>query len=429
MRMRWPFERFDGTVCKASLKMAISRARMCTNRLQNSIRLQRRDISVFLKEGREEGARLKGEHLLRECRLERAMEILVTVCELLISRMNYLATEKTCPPDLLSPIHSLLYCEPRLSIEELAAVRRQFAVKFGDAFVDAALKNAKQEVHFKLVHALSLASPLEVDLQHLLSGIAQEYLITDWKPSISIETSGECHFIPRPSTTSGGLEVPSACNVALPEQLHEDAELAIGEKSNKGQKGMTQSVDGCLCNCPLRAACTATTKTLREYPSWQPAHVLQHYEKADNQPCFPSLEPPPQPHSAFPGTSFPKTAPVRATRERDLHSSNESAKLKLQYTNPWQYEDCATPFHQEIPLGAWPSPGDAASPPPTRDEAHYCQQGSNYESAWEVGALYSTDATISRSSLTDGCGAEALQQSHSCGVPIPAAAMPAFFPA
>lgn len=39
------------------------------------------------REGREEGARLKGEHLLREYRLERAMEILVTVCELLISRL------------------------------------------------------------------------------------------------------------------------------------------------------------------------------------------------------------------------------------------------------------------------------------------------------------------------------------------------------
>ena len=25
MKMRWPFERFDGAVCKASLKMAISR--------------------------------------------------------------------------------------------------------------------------------------------------------------------------------------------------------------------------------------------------------------------------------------------------------------------------------------------------------------------------------------------------------------------
>lgn len=120
---------------------------MCTNRLQNSIRLQRKEIAAFLRwaegsfadsvdrwkrggsapwafalwltraaqtffgyeipvlvqlvlgdtfvvwfsainrDGREEGARLKGEHLLREYRLERAMEILVTVCELLISRM------------------------------------------------------------------------------------------------------------------------------------------------------------------------------------------------------------------------------------------------------------------------------------------------------------------------------------------------------
>ncbi|KAL8439698.1 hypothetical protein Efla_000368 [Eimeria flavescens] len=90
MKVRWPFERFDGTACKASLKMATSRARMCTNRLQNSIGVQRREIAVLLQHGREEAARLKGEHLLRECRLERAMEILITLCELLISRMKEL---------------------------------------------------------------------------------------------------------------------------------------------------------------------------------------------------------------------------------------------------------------------------------------------------------------------------------------------------
>ncbi|CDJ31710.1 uncharacterized protein EMH_0069000 [Eimeria mitis] len=186
MKMRWPFDRFDGAVCKASLKMAISRARMRTNRLQNSIRLQRKEIAGFLREGREEAARLKGEHLLREYKLERAMEILVTVCELLISRLSYLATERSCPPDLLSPIHTLLYCEPRLNIDELGTVRKQFAMKYGDVFVESAVKNAKQEVHFKLVHALSLAPPPEFDIQQLLYGIAEEYCISDWKPSIPL---------------------------------------------------------------------------------------------------------------------------------------------------------------------------------------------------------------------------------------------------
>lgn len=38
----------------------------------------------------------------------------------------------------------------------------------------------------QLVHALSLAPPLEFDLQQLLCGIAKEYLISDWKPSIAL---------------------------------------------------------------------------------------------------------------------------------------------------------------------------------------------------------------------------------------------------
>ncbi|CDJ27568.1 uncharacterized protein EMH_0032940 [Eimeria mitis] len=74
----------------------------------------------------------------------------------------------------------------RLHIDELGTVRKQFAMKYGDVFVESAVKNAKQEVHFKLVHALSLAPPPEFDIQQLLYGIAEEYCISDWKPSIPL---------------------------------------------------------------------------------------------------------------------------------------------------------------------------------------------------------------------------------------------------
>ena len=38
----------------------------------------------------------------------------------------------------------------------------------------------------QLVHALSLAPPLEFDIQQLLCGIAKEYCISEWKPSIAM---------------------------------------------------------------------------------------------------------------------------------------------------------------------------------------------------------------------------------------------------
>lgn len=45
-------------------------------------------------------------------------------------------------------------------------------------------------VHGQLVHALSLAPPLEFDLQQLLCSIAKEYLVSDWRPSIALVRRG-----------------------------------------------------------------------------------------------------------------------------------------------------------------------------------------------------------------------------------------------
>ncbi|EPR59843.1 hypothetical protein TGGT1_291170 [Toxoplasma gondii GT1] len=206
-RVGWSFKKFDPVTCKSSLKMAMSRARMNQNRLQNSIRIQRSEIATLISEGKEERARLKAEQMLRECRLERAMDILYTLCELIVTRMNYLTSEKCCPSDLLSAVHSVLYY-----VEELKIVRRQFTIKYGQQFVEEAVKNAKQEAHFKLVHSLSLAQPVEVEILEVLKSVAEEYGVTtrllgshvgDLQKASSPKSVG---FLPRP--TSACLRYP-----------------------------------------------------------------------------------------------------------------------------------------------------------------------------------------------------------------------------
>ncbi|KEP60383.1 UNVERIFIED_CONTAM: hypothetical protein HHA_291170 [Hammondia hammondi] len=206
-RIAWLFKKFDPVTCKSSLKMAMSRARMNQNRLQNSIRIQRSEIATLISEGKEERARLKAEQLLHECRLERAMDILYTLCELIVTRMNYLTSENCCPSDLLSAVHSVLYCEPRLSVDELKTVRRQFTIKYGQQFVEEAVKNAKQEAHFKLVHSLSLAQPVEVEILEVLKSVAEEYgvinrLLGSHVEELKASSPKSVGFLPRP---------PSAC--------------------------------------------------------------------------------------------------------------------------------------------------------------------------------------------------------------------------
>lgn len=437
MRVRWPFEKFDSTVCKANLKMAISRARMCTNRLQNSIRLQRKDIAAFLTEGREEGARLKAEHLLREYRLERAMEILVTVCELLISRMSYLATEKMCPPDLLSPIHTLLYCEPRLSIDELAAVRKQFGVKYGDAFVDSALKNAKQEVHFKLVHALSLAPPLEVDLQQLLCGIAKEYLVSGWKSSIAIETSHACEFIPRPGVPSRALGSPFSRAPSFPEVPRGDADTAIRERSCTAREGITYSVEEyshpftSVISPTISASCIASLPQRDKHP-WI-IHAVKNSINTNstntgNLKCFPDLQPPPHPHWPHADIPIAEASLLSGNIRRDQLLSTVGTAVTLECTNSYEDEDCATtPFHHEIPIGAWHSPATVV-PSPASEQA-FCQLGNSYEEVKEKREFQSRDEIMSSLSMSpdyEGGGSDQ-QQMNSCSTLMPVAAMPAYY--
>ncbi|KAL8430744.1 hypothetical protein ACSSS7_005741 [Eimeria intestinalis] len=272
---------------------------MCTNRLQNSIATQRREIAAFLQEGREEGARLKAEHVLRQARMERALEILITLCELLISRMTYLATEKTCPPDLVSPLQSLLYCEPRLNIEELAGVRRQFALKFGEAFVQAGLKNAKHEVHFK-------------------------------------EPAGTVYdFVPWGSER----------RLSRRESMHARGEYgaACGESSGSPTSEQTRlhsSAPNSNRSC-LHAATAAAV-----------AAVEAREAQVESPCCFPSLRAPASHSQASPSSALWHEEGQRASPETRLHALALTAEERSR--TPRQADGCETPFHQEIHVGLSP---------------------------------------------------------------------------
>ncbi|CDJ60602.1 hypothetical protein, conserved [Eimeria maxima] len=373
MKMRWPFERFDGAVCKANLKLAISRARMCTNRLQNSIILQRKEIASFLREGREEGARLKGEHLLREYRLERAMEILVTArgsssratpvrslegdcpvgphhkeaptlpsafsqtkrADLVrVELQSYITTERRCPPDLLSPIHTLLYCEPRLSIDELATVRRQFAVKYGEVFVEGAL-----------VHALSLTPPLEFDIQELLCGIAKEYFIAEWKPSIAMEICQPCNFIPQPRCHNKRHQQKQQQQEQEQQQepqLHQQR----GNTSLGSQRSRSNDKQEGASSFDAKARSILTTTAFRSSgsgnnPSEDSPICYKEAARATKQLhmedfVFPLLQPPPKPHSF--------SLDEAATERPQLHNPTDCC-LFVQNRNPLVPNRCSSSSH------------------------------------------------------------------------------------
>nr|CEL68549.1 TPA: IST1 homolog protein, putative [Neospora caninum Liverpool] len=298
----WPFKKFDPVACKSSLKMAMSRARMNQNRLQNSIRIQRSEIAALISEGKEERARLKAEHMLRECRVERAMDILYTLCELIVTRMNYLTSEKCCPSDLLSAVHSVLYCEPRLNIDELKTVRRQFTIKYGQLFVEEAVKNDKQEAHFKLVHSLSLTQPVELEILEVLKSVAEEYGVTTRLLESHAEQKGSSPksvvFLPRPS---------SACLSYSP--LQQDIPPFPPAQAVQNQCG----IDG--QPHPVRASSSSYGKFLSLPPSEEP----------DSTQNCPGLKP---------DQSLCLPAPSEPLREKSRHAPFSSTDVSSFFYRP-----------------------------------------------------------------------------------------------
>eukprot|EP00922_Rhytidocystis_sp_ex-Travisia-forbesii_P047561 GHVS01070860.1.p1 GENE.GHVS01070860.1~~GHVS01070860.1.p1 ORF type:complete len:348 (+),score=62.78 GHVS01070860.1:36-1079(+) len=206
--MGW-FGKFNPSVCKANLKMANSRAKLAQNRSQATSQLLRREVAVLLREGKEEKARIKAEQLIVEGNNDGALDILTTMCELLVTRMAFMASERDCPSDLVSTVHSVIYCQTRTGIEELNVVRRQFELKYGKSWVDEAVDNKRQEVHFKLVQLLSVTPPVEREIIRVLSEIAREFKVTSWTPPIDpLEEDAADAFVPQPSTAPPSIYQP-----------------------------------------------------------------------------------------------------------------------------------------------------------------------------------------------------------------------------
>lgn len=84
--------------------------------------------------GKEEKARIRAEHMIREDFTIEAYEIIALLCDLVHERMKHLLSQDECPPDLLDSVATLLYAAPRCDISELEVVEKQFVKRYGKNF-------------------------------------------------------------------------------------------------------------------------------------------------------------------------------------------------------------------------------------------------------------------------------------------------------
>ena len=80
--MSWLFGGFRASKIKPQLKMAAQRITLTINKKTNSIKKQKREVAELLAKNKEEKARIRVEHIIREDFTIEAYEIIELLCEL-----------------------------------------------------------------------------------------------------------------------------------------------------------------------------------------------------------------------------------------------------------------------------------------------------------------------------------------------------------
>jgi len=129
---------FDKNQTKVFLKSAIIRINLYTTRTREKVKNQKLEIINLVRNGKDELARIRVEHIIRDTEMIEAMELLHLFCERLQTRLDVLEISQTCPDELLETVHTLIYASPIVSeqAQELLKVKEQLSLKLGKEYVD-----------------------------------------------------------------------------------------------------------------------------------------------------------------------------------------------------------------------------------------------------------------------------------------------------
>ncbi|KAI8147521.1 regulator of Vps4 activity in the MVB pathway-domain-containing protein [Fennellomyces sp. T-0311] len=175
---------FQPNKLKVHLKLSINRLKMLQAKKTSLSQHQRREIATLLDKGKEESARIRVEHIIREDLLIETMEMLELYCDLLLARFGLIEQYKTCDPGIAEAVNTLIWAAPRTDeVKELVSVRDQFAARYGKEFVLNALDNVDHVVNDRVITKLQVSAPDPYLVERYLEEIAKSYDVM-WESSI-----------------------------------------------------------------------------------------------------------------------------------------------------------------------------------------------------------------------------------------------------
>jgi hypothetical protein len=179
-----PFEPFK---LKTYLKCAIQRIKQLHQKKDNEAKKMAKEIGALLNEGngKEEMARIKVEHVIRNKNDVHALEIVELFCDLLLARLMLLESEANprqpgmnmCPVELQEAVFSVCWAAPRTEVAELQHATQQFKLLYPRHFgLDPATGRPSQMMDQRGQIAPAHEAPLTQVTDTAVNAKLREYL-------------------------------------------------------------------------------------------------------------------------------------------------------------------------------------------------------------------------------------------------------------
>jgi vacuolar protein sorting-associated protein IST1 len=184
--------------------MAVQRIQIHNNKKTTSVKHQKREIAALLREGKDEKAKIRTEHIIREDFMIEGLELLELMIELIHERIKQITTSKDPPIDMKEAICSVIWATNNIDITELKEISNQFSKKYGSIFVEDAKNNENNCVNVRLYSKISYKPPSKLLVRKYLEEIAKTYEV-DWEPSEEDLLDED-----KPFATPAGSSIPMA---------------------------------------------------------------------------------------------------------------------------------------------------------------------------------------------------------------------------
>uniref|UniRef100_A0A8C8RVC2 IST1 homolog n=1 Tax=Pelusios castaneus TaxID=367368 RepID=A0A8C8RVC2_9SAUR len=168
---------FKAERLRVNLRLVINRLKLLEKKKTELAQKARKEIADYLATGKDERARIRVEHIIREDYLVEAMEILELYCDLLLARFGLIQSMKDLDSGLAEAVSTLIWAAPRLQSEvaELKIVADQLCAKYSKEYGKLCRTNQIGTVNDRLMHKLSVEAPPKILVERYLIEIAKNY--------------------------------------------------------------------------------------------------------------------------------------------------------------------------------------------------------------------------------------------------------------